>query len=143
MPSAVATRLSAMEAQLSRMEKLLAGLAGKAPPPPAFSPPEPLAAGTSAARLARAIAQAAEEFGVTAEAIRSTAQGGTVSLARHVAMTLAVRVLEMPRIEVARCLAREDADVARAIAAIDARARSDEAFGARMDELAARLGRRA
>lgn len=143
MPGLVATRLSAMEAQLDRMEAVLVRLAGKPQPPPAFSPPEPLAGGTLPARLTRVIEAVAEEWGVTGEAIRSRAAGGTVSTARHVAMTLAATLLDMPPGQIARLMAREEADVVRAIAAIRARAGTDEAFGARLQMLAARLGRRA
>lgn len=137
--------IAAIRGELGEIKAMLAALAAgqQQPPPPRIEPPEPLAGGTLPARFTRVIEAVAEEWGVTGEAIRSRAAGGTVSTARHVAMTLAATLLDMPPGQIARLMAREEADVVRAIAAIRARAGTDEAFGARLQMLAARLGRRA
>ena len=127
--------MQTLQERLTAFERRLAALEARVPAPPPPKPERP-AAPSFPPRFRHLLGLVAEEFGVTTDAILSERRNAEIVRPRQVLMALAVSVLNMSLLQVARLLERDHTTVMHARDRVAEACREAADFGARLDRLA-------
>lgn len=92
--------------------------------------------------LHQVITAVAEEFGVTTTMLLNATRAPLPALARHAAMAMLRRLTLLSLPQIGRHMRRDHTTVLHGIRRVEAMAKADPAFAARIDALAARIEQR-